>query len=285
MHRFVVSLAALFLLTLCSFASAQEGAMGGDDAAPLPQEDARERFEWFGQSLHYSIEILGAEAARTAIQVGQPMEVENYGTVIPVDGLTVSVGFFGTVYPIHDTALTYLNPDTGLPVYSSKVLDERGEVRSYDVTYRQRDHRADVVRTRGGTQRYYRLVPSDLHDAMSWMLDLRSRDLSVGAEYVYHVYDGWKLSRLTARITAHTDVYTAMGYIDCAEMTFTREVLASFALLPFADSAPLPPVYEVTDGPIELGRGWFSIDERRLPVGVEIAAPIGDLRMIIDRIE
>lgn len=273
------------LLAACAIALAAS-APAAAQRAPLPQETAAERFQWSGQALHYSIEILGAEAARTAIQIGAPMDVEGFGRVIPVDGLTISIGFFGTVYPIHDTALTYLDPATGLPVWSSKVLDERGEVRQYDVTYRQDAFRADVVRQRGGgTQRYHRLAPSDLHDAVSWFLDLRSRDLDVGTSYVYHVFDGWKLSRLTARVTDHVDVYTAMGYLPCAELTFTREVLASFPLLPFAEAAPLPPVYEVTDGPIALGKGWFSLDESRLPVGVEIAAPIGDLRMIIDRVE
>ncbi|MFT5992217.1 MAG: hypothetical protein ACI82G_001214, partial [Bradymonadia bacterium] len=198
-------------------------------------------------------------------------------------GLTNSVGFFNTVYPMRDVALTYLSPDTGLPVFASKELDERGEYRRYDVTYDQDIYRADVERTRNGTQRYRRTVPSDLHDMMSWFIDLRSRDFSVGNEYVYHIYDGWKLSRLTVRIVDHEDIYTGLGFIPSARMRFTREVLASYSVLPFANEAALPPVYNVTDGPSNLGIGWFSLDDRRLPVGAEVDAPIGQLRMILQR--
>lgn len=252
--------------------------------AELPQDTAEERFEWYGEELYYSIEMLDSEAARCAIAVGYPTEHEDHGLVVPLEGLALSVGFFANVYPMEDTAVTYIGRD-GLPVHSTKVIDERNRERSYAVRYRHDTFVSEIARTEGeSTRRTGRFVPSDTHDAISWMLDLRSRDLSVGQEYVYHVFDGWKLSRLTARITSHTEVYTELGILEAAEITFTREVLASHHPLPYADDTTLlPPAYVVTDGPSELGVGWFSLDDRRIPIGVDLETPIGHLRMVIDR--
>ena len=284
------ALAALALALLVT-----PGALAQSDAEPSASEAAPEapteeswgeRFRWANEGFVYSIEILGAEAARTSMNVGAPIHHEEHGHVIPVDGLTVSLGFFGNVYPMRDTAMTYVDVETGLPVWTSKTLDERNVVRTYDVSFRRDAFQAHVRRTREeGVRTYMRYGPSDLHDAMSWWIDLRSRDHAIGSEFVYHVYDGWKLSRLTCRVTRHHDVYTPMGFIPSAEFSLTREVLASFAPLPYADGAALPPVYEVTEGPVDLGRMWFSLDDRRLPVGAEIDAPIGYLRMLIARHE
>ncbi|MCB9508369.1 MAG: DUF3108 domain-containing protein [Myxococcales bacterium] len=254
-------------------------------ADELPQDTAAERFRWSGEQLFYSIEMLGSEAARCAISVGYPTEGEDGETYVPLEGLSISVGFFANVYPMEDTALTRMDLSDGLPTVSTKIIDERGSVRRYDVAYGHDLFRSEIDRSAGEElRRNVRLVPSDTHDAITWMLDLRSRDLSVGQSYVYHVFDGWKLSRLTARVTAHTDVYTELGLLDVAEMRFTREVLASYSPLPYAnDLVTLPPVYTVTEGPQDLGVGWFSLDDRRLPVGVDIETPIGHVRMLLDR--
>lgn len=252
-------------------------------AAQSAESDWSDRFRWAGEELYYSIEMLGSESARCAIAIGAPIEHEEWGTVVPLDGLAVSVGFFANVYPMEDTALTYVDPTDGLPFFSSKVIDERAVVRQYEVVYEHDTFVSRITRIAESTRRMGRYIPSDTHDALSWMIDLRSQDLSVGREYVYHIFDGWKLSRLTARIQRHTDIYTELGILDVAEVLYTREVLGSFHPLPYFDSAVLPPVYSVTSGPEDLGIGWFSLDDRRLPVGVDIETPIGHLRMILDR--
>ncbi len=250
----------------------------------LPTETADERFRWYGEEFIYNIQILGSDAARAAYQVGYPYEHEEHGWVTPLHAVATSTGFFGTIYPMNDTAETLVSPQTGLPLWTLKELDERGSQRSYEVSYDPDLFRANVIRTRSGREEsYYRLGPSDTHDALSWIVDLRSRDMSLGSAYVYHIYDGWKLSRLTVRVVEHEPVYTGLGVLDCARLEFTREVLGSSNPLPFADDiVTLPPVYYVTDGPIDLGVGWFSLDDRRLPVGVQIESPLGHLDMILD---
>lgn len=275
MTRLLKTAVCTLLLAVAPLAVAQ--------VSEYPQDTASERFRWQGEELFYSIEMLGSEAARCAVAVGHEIEHEEFGTVIPLEGLAISVGFFANVYEMEDMAETFLRPETGLPEWSAKSIDERGNYRRYEVGYDHDGFVATVNRIADTTRLQARYIPSDTHDAISWMLDLRSRDLAVGREYVYHIFDGWKLSRLSARIEEHTEVYTEIGILDVAQIRFTREVLGSFQALPYANALGLPPVYTVVDGPEELGIGWFGLDERRLPVGVDIATPIGSLRMILDR--
>jgi len=279
------TLAILSLIWLASAHGVEQEDPRGDDIAvrTLPTEDAFERFRWYNESFTYSIDILGQTAARAALSSGYPTLIDDHGVVIPIEALATSTGAFHMFYPLRDTALTYVSPATGLPVWTDKVLDERNEVRQYTVAFDRDAFRANVTRVRDGrTQEFFRFGPSDLHDALSWIFDLRSRDLSIGQSYVYFIYDGWKMSRLTARVTGETAVYTGMGMLDVVELRFTREVLSSQVALPYANSlVTLPPVYHVSEGPINLGVGWFTADARRLPVGVAIDTPLGAMRLVI----
>jgi hypothetical protein len=255
-----------------------------DEGGLLPTETWAERLNSEGAEFYYSLRILGAEAGRAAFTIGGPVETD-YGPVLPLQGMAVSVGFFAAVYPFENTAITYVDLDDGLPVWTEKVIDERDAHRVYAVTFDQDEFQADVARDRDGRMsEYSRYAPSDLHDALSWIVDIRTRPLEEGDIYVYHVYDGWKLSRLTCRVVDHTRMFTEFGMLPVIEMQFTREVMTSMAPLPWADdSTTLPPVYMLTDGPTDVGRGWFSNDELRLPIGVSITAPIGSMEMRLDR--
>lgn len=257
----------------------------GDEGNVLPTETWSERFDSAGHEFYYSIRILGAEAGRAAFTIGGPVEIDGIGAVVPLQGMAVSVGFFAAVYPFENTALTYVNPENGLPFFSSKTIDESDALRRYEVTYNQEDFSSTVVRTRDERQsEFVRLGPSDLHDALSWIIDLRTRDFSTGSRYVYHVYDGWKLSRLTLEVVGQRRLYTDVGPYDAAEFRIWREVMTATRPLPWADdTSDLPPVYMVTDGPTDVGLGWFSNDDLRLPLAISITAPIGSLEMRLDR--
>ena len=268
-----------------STARAVDTSALGDDGNVLPTATWSARFDSAGDEFYYSIRILGAEAGRAAFTIGGPVEIDGLGAVVPLQGMAVSVGFFAAVYPFENTAITYVNPDTGLPFFSSKTIDESDALRRYEVTYNQDDFSATVVRTRDDRQsEFVRLGPSDLHDALSWLIDLRTRDFSTGSRYIYHVYDGWKLSRLTLEVVAQRRLYTEVGAYDAAEFRIWREIMTATRPLPWADdTSDLPPVYMVTDGPTDVGLGWISNDEQRLPLVISISAPIGSLEMRLDR--
>ena len=290
--RYIVT---ALLLSVSTFGSAQdfefadpaerdaliEQAVADLQAEPSPFD----MFHWYGEELFYDMEIWGGEAARCALQTGYPEWHDDMGWVVPVAGLATSTGLFAAMFPMHDSGLSYLDPATMLPVWAEKVLDERGVARTYQVTFEREEFYSPVLRLREGeTRNYSRWLPGDTHDAFSWIQTLRTVDLTEGAVHVHYIFDGWKLSRLTATVQTHTSVYTGLGLIEVAEFSFVREVLNSAQGLPFADSIThLPPVFDVTDGPIDLGRGWVSLDERRLPVGVEIIAPepLGAIRVML----
>jgi len=290
MHRIASLSLALATLAVSPsvFAQDEDPAADGDlvDVVALPSHDAFDRFEWYGEELEYAIEILGSEAARSALQAGYPEVDEDGHSYIPVYGLALSIGFFGSVYPLEDTAETWIDTASGLPSWTSKTIDERGSVRVYEVDYQREQFRSRVNRTRDGVRaEYFRYTPTDLHDALSWIYDLRSRDLSVGAEYTYHIYDGWKLSRLSVRVDSHTEVYTELGFLEVAEIRFVREVMSSSAPLPWANQiVSLPPIYFVSGEAEEIGVGWFGLDERRLPVGTQIDTPIGNMRVLLTEV-
>jgi YD repeat-containing protein len=263
---------------------ADRGIIAGFTDSPdgrLPTETWAERFDSADHQFFYALRILGAEAGRAAMSIGTPYVHETWGEVLPVEGLAVSVGFFAAVYPFENTALTLVRPTTGLPVWTRKVIDERDANRVYEVAYDQAGFRSEVIRERDGrSTTYSRRGASDMHDALSWIVDLRTRDFSVGQTYVYFIYDGWKVSRLTCRVAQHRRLFTAIGMRDVAEFRFTREVLASYAALPWAATATqLPPAYLLTDGPTDVGVGWFSVDDDRIPIGVSITGPIGSMEI------
>ena len=252
---------------------------------PLATETAAARFRWSGEQLFYAIEFLGNKAIKAGLSIGAPTDIEKFGTVIPVQGLAASVGLLGAVYPIRDSALTYLDPATGLPIWSEKVLAENNVERSYKVDYDGARHRASVLRKRDGeTRQFKRAVPSDLHDAFSWFMDLRSQDLSVGKRYEYFVFDGWKLSRLTALVVRNGTSYCALGELPSAEVELSREILASEPMLPYTVSgAELPPVYLEEEPMKKVGRAWFGTDERRIPIAIEVVTSLGPLGIRIER--
>lgn len=281
--RYLARLLAAAALALPALAHADEPEPSSAASPALLTEGAFERFRWYGEELIYSVQILGSEGARAGLAAGFPEEVDGV-MVTPLHGLVQSVGLLAGVFSIDDTADTWIEPATGLPVRAVKELNERGQFRSYDVSYHQHLHRADVERVRDGRPgRFFRFVPSDLYDALSWIYDLRSRDFAVGNQYVYHIYDGWKLSRLTIRVVRHRIVITGMGNIQAAEVEFVREVLGSNQAIPWvATTVALPPVYLVNEAARRVGVGWISLDERRLPLGVAIDTPIGSIRILLD---
>lgn len=250
------------------------------------EPSAAARFRWYNERLVYNLEIFNARVARAAIQVGPRAQVAEHGLVVPIQSAATSHGMLDAVYAIRNEAITYLDPETLMPLWSEKILDEKGERREYQVTYVGDEYRARTRRIRRGAEHWFRrFVPSDTHDAFSWVFDLRSRDLRVGDRYYYYIYDGWKLSRLIAHVTEHEPYITEEDSWDAARISITREVLSSHAYLPWAEPvAALPPVYTIEEGPYEVGVGWISLDDARIPLGLEIAVgALGRLRLTIEQ--
>ena len=273
--------------TVFEFADEEErDALIEEALRALSEEpDPFETFAWYGEELYYDMEIFGSEAARCALQTGYPEQHPEFGWVVPVAGIATSTGLFSAVFPMHDSGLIYLDPATMMPFWSEKIMDERGNYRRYEVLYERETFYSPIERIRNGeTRNYSRWLPTETHDAFSWIQMLRSVDLAVGNEYIHYIFDGWKLSRITATVHSHQAIYTGIGLIESAEIRLIREVLNSNQALPFADNIThMPPLFSHRTPPTELGRGWIGLDERRLPVGIEIIAPapLGDIHVML----
>jgi hypothetical protein len=240
-----------------------------DDAAPA----GAVRFQ--GEELYYSLQFVGAQMARGALVMGHLEEVDGQ-QVVPVYGLAVTEGLAALVYPLRDEGNTLVSAETGLAISTSKDLQERGEHRRYDVVFHQGRYTADNTRLRYGvTSTYERIVPSDTHDAFSWVYSIRDQDLTPGTSVVYFVWDGWKLSRVTATVMDDDDdILVGDEFIHCRRINLYREVMESSRPLPFIqETAALPPALWVGDTSAgeQVGNLWLSTDERRLPVQMDFS--------------
>jgi len=227
-----------------------------------------------GEELFYSVELFGQELARGAMIVSDLEVGEDGREQISIFGMALTEGFAEMVYPMHDEGSTQVDPQTGLPFHTHKTMDERGRYREYTVDFEQDSYEGNVIRVREDVvSRYMRSVPGTTHDAMSWLYAIRSQELTPGTTAIYYVFDGWKLSRVTATVRSGRDnVLVGDEYVSCRVISLYREVMASMRPLPFIqESANLPPtmwVQETRSGE-QMGDLWISDDDRRLPVQIE----------------
>jgi hypothetical protein len=224
-----------------------------------------------GEELYYSLEFFGAQMARGALVIGDLVEEEG-SSYLPIFGLAQTEGVAAMVYPMHDTGNTYIDPDSGLPIWSEKTLEERGELRRYEVDFDHDIYRSAITRLRDGrTSHYQRSMPSVTHDVLSWIYAIRQQDLTPGTVYVYFLYDGWKLSRVTATVQNDLeDILVGDEFISCRRISLLRDVMASSRSLPMVrDSVELPAAMWLNNTERygeQVGDIFISNDDRRLPI-------------------
>jgi hypothetical protein len=188
-------------------------------------------FRWEGEELYYSVEISGTDAARASVRIGQRKTARGV-TFVPVASDAVSHGFFAKSYPVNNRADTFVDVRTFQPIKADKVIRENGSERTYRVRYKPGDFTARVekeMKEKGkkGKRNYERAVPASIHDGLSWMFDLRARPLKDGDVYTYYIYDGWKLSRLKAKVVGREKAWTPLKEYNAIKIDVEREILRS----------------------------------------------------------
>lgn len=248
-------------------------AWPSDGRADSREADNRPAFPWPGEKFVYSLRVNEAEALRAALKVG---EVQRKGeqSYVPL-GLNVrSVDFFDNVYPVDDSADTYMNPETMRPYRSEKHFQEAGKSRTYEVDFVRSEYAAQVEKTKKNReQKFERAVPATTHDMMTWLYDLRRQEFSVGKTFRYYVYDGWKLSHVYVKIVGREDLYTPAGWFKSWKFEFERKVLSSKHNR--HGGKPVAPILEVKEASEHAGYFWLSRDENRLPLRVTIPTSFG----------
>lgn len=240
-----------------------------------------------GEHSTYVVEILGGEALRVTLDVGEPVALDGGDhdgrVVVPiyVDGR--SMGFFDTVYPLHDTGLTLLDATTLRPVFTEKRYDERGRRSRTILDYR--DPGPVVVVRREGDEveademREVAPIPDAAWDEIGMLFDMRSRAMSAGDELAYTYHDGFDLWRTHARVQGPDVLYTDAGFVDGVAVEFHDQTLESERGLPWGVDRQLPPVILPDSRPNHTATVLFSVDDARSPLGADIESWIGDLRI------
>ncbi|MBN1944905.1 MAG: DUF3108 domain-containing protein [Bradymonadales bacterium] len=251
----------LLLVAVCGYRS---GAWAQDDRSV-----ARYR----GEELYYAIELFGTQLAEGALVVGDFVHQEGED-FLPVYGLAVTEGVAALVYPMRDEGNTLVRLDTGIAATTVKLLNERNFRRRYQVDFLPDEFKARVSRTRDEQVDHYdRYLPSDTHDAFSWVYAVREQDLTPGTTAVYYMYDGWKLSRITTTVLPEPDtLLVGEEFIDCRRLSLVRDVMDTIRPVPMIEeTAALPPVRWVRPdaGGEQVGVLWISDDYRRIPVQID----------------
>lgn len=275
-HAFITPLGRLVtLLAVTAGAAIFSPVVVAQDkpkADPKPAVDEDDfRFRWSGEELYYSVRINGVEAVRAGVRTGTVRYRE--GTpYVPVSGTAQSTGIFHNIYPVNDSAHTFVSPITLRPLRSEKFFDEAGTKRSYHVDYVHSTYHAKVLKTRHGKKRrkYTKAIPGTTNDMFTWFYELRIRqDLKLGETMSYFVYDGWKLYRLDAKVVKREDVYTPLGWFKAYKIDFSRETLRT------RRKKGQSPILTVSKPSKPSGSLWVSRDENLIPIKVQVATDWG----------
>lgn len=263
--------------------ASQSRFVAADGSTLLPIETKYNANSLYSEEVHYSISMMGGEAARAALHIGAAIDDDELGRVVPLQGLVSSVGFLSALVKFKYGGLTYVDVETGYPVWSEKLLEDSGRSRTYTTYYARDEYRADVVRAEYGKKSpRTRMIPRYSDDIFTWLLRLRQADLEVGDRYVAYIFDGWLVRRLTLRVISHADRPVRVGSnetVRAAEIAIQTESLAPSAPLPWAeDAVNLPPVLSVVKRE-QAATMWFSLDARRVPLHISLQTPVGFVRM------
>lgn len=277
-------------------ASESDGAVEYVDVAPQTRAltpDERAAFvdapmaAFVGERAEYAVEILGGEALRVTLEVVEPVALDGGaldGTVVvPVHVEGRSMGFFDTVYPLHDTGVTLVDAETLRPVFTEKRYDERGRRSRAMLDYR--DPGPVVVVSREGDEveademRVEAPLPDAAWDEIGMLFDMRTQPMQPGDEYAYTYHDGFDLWRTHARVQGPDVLYTDAGFIDGTAVEFHDQTLASERGLPWGPDRTLPPVLIADSRPNHTATVLFATDPTRSPLGADIESWIGDLRI------
>lgn len=213
-----------------------------------------------GEELVYQIEALGMEAGKGRVTVGTPTDRDGVRALpIVAQGRTDSL--FDRVYSVRDKFITWWDPATGRVIGSDLQADEGGKKhRSRSVL----DHAAGKAYVRREkvtgerTQSTYDL-PAGTFDIAGAVMELRNRKLEPGTVEEVKVFTGKKTFTMRCKVEARERITVPAGSFDAVRTTISLGFDGKFA----------------SKGDVV---GWFSADERHIPLRLEAELVLGTLR-------
>lgn len=229
-------------------------------AAPVAAQTSAERYD-------YEVSWGYSDVARVTMQRGCPRD-----GYVPAKMTAKSLGVISQLHEF-EIRLDSFTDSTGRALEGRTFIEEEGVPRHYRSRFAQdgATFTRKTFREKDSTQRLKLRAGAD--DLLSWFFALRGRDITAGQAYAFHVWDGWKLTRITARVGTIGRVWTPSGTFRAHPISLARVRLhhhGSNAYTPRSDTETL-------------GTIWLSADEARTPVAMDFRAPVGLAKLRLTR--
>jgi hypothetical protein len=230
-------------------------------------------FKWEGEEFFYSLRVSDAEAMRASIKTGE-LRRSDGRPYVPIALRVQSLGFFHEIYSVDDHADTFMDPSTFRPYRSEKYFKEAGEKRAYLVDYLHGNYHARVEkREPNKVHKFKEAIPGSTHDMITWLYELRSREIVLGDRFEFYVYDGWKISHVHMEVVSKEDLYTPAGWFKSWKIRFVRKIVD--AKTRKENGEKRSPKMRVKTAREHDGYFWLSRDENHLPLRITIGTEFG----------
>ncbi len=229
-------------------------------AVPAAAQQTGERFE-------YEVSWGYADVGHVTLQRGCPrdgyrpakLSAKSQGVIEQLHSFVIKLDSF--------TALT------GRSLEGRTFIEEEGVPRRYKTRF---SATGSAV-----TQKTYRRKDSTLrlalrpgtHDLLSWFFALRATSMAAATSASFHVWDGWKLARVTAAIGKVERVWTSAGTFDAHKVSLSRQRLHHTSTKS----------YQPNGKPEEIGTVWFTDDDAHAPIAMDFRVPLGVAKLRLVR--
>jgi hypothetical protein len=167
-------------------------------------------------------------------------------------------GFFQSIYPVHDTVLSFINARGIYPLKFHKILNEGSYHARIGAEYDQEKHRIKTLDTNFAIEPF-------THDILSAFYYIRTQNLVVGKSFELAAVSGKKKYALRVLCLREETVDVPAGKFSCVVV---EPVLKEDGLFK-------------AKGKLWI---WVTRDHRRLPVKMQSKIPVGSIKAELVRI-
>jgi hypothetical protein len=214
-----------------------------------------------GEHILFRITVLGKDAgwgeARTLKKTRRGGR-----SVVPIESLIRSKGFFDQVFPVHDQTKSWVDLTSATTVHAEMNLNENRHQREITLDFGGRTAGRVKGRYAQGKQveRIDERAPLRGLDPLAAFYHLRAREIAVGDRFPLFVHNGRRFYRMDVHVVKQEEVYTDLGM----KPAWRIEARATRA----DGSRP---------GWHQDMRFWLSTDSLRLPLRMTFELSIGSV--------
>jgi hypothetical protein len=228
----------------------------------LPVFLALTSFSWahpfqVGEKLVYTIKLIGLPVGTQTLQVKKIIQSED-----PLYLLTSEVKgseLLSLVYHLEDRIESYVDVKTLYPRLIKMNLREGSLEREMEIEINWEENKKAIIWDKKKDKKRLEELTSPPLDLLSLLYWIRTQNLKIGSEFKILLVDSTtKFKKVHFRVSALEKVYTYKGI-------FPALVCEEIAL---------------SDGI----RVWFSLDERHLPLQIQVTTPLGFLTAILKEV-